>query len=41
MSVQITMWSGTEMRRVGKVIHTCFTAAMCREKGTSRLSLAS
>jgi len=37
---QITMWSGTEMRGVGRVILGCFTAAMRREKDTSRLGPA-
>ncbi|KAF8430740.1 hypothetical protein BGX38DRAFT_1083510, partial [Terfezia claveryi] len=37
---QITMWSGTEMRGVGRVILGCFTAAMHREKDTSRLGPA-
>jgi len=37
---QITMWSDTEMRGVGRVIIPCFTAAMHREKNASRLSPA-
>jgi len=37
---QITMWSGTEMREVGRVILACFTAAMRREKDSSCLSPA-
>jgi len=37
---QITMWSGTEMRGVGRVILACFTAAMFQEKDGSHLSPA-
>ena len=37
---QITMWSGTEMRGVGRVILACFTAAMRREQDPGRLSAA-
>ena len=37
---KITMWSGTEMRGVGRVILACFTVAMRREEDTSRLPRA-
>jgi hypothetical protein len=37
---QITIWSGTEMHGVGRVILACLTAAMGREKDGSRLSPA-
>ncbi|KAF8417170.1 hypothetical protein BGX38DRAFT_1109456, partial [Terfezia claveryi] len=37
---QITMWSSTEMRGVGRVILGCFTAAMGHEKDTSHLGPA-
>jgi len=37
---QITMWRGTEMRGVGRVILACFTAAMRREQDPGRLSAA-
>ena len=37
---QITMWSGTQMRGVGRVILACFTATMCHEQDTGRLFAA-